>query len=119
MTQKIPTPFHYITPHTRDAVTEHKPWNWKASLKLGDSIYIWMASSGYYIKKTVTEFVRAADFDGSPGALFFISDNGVAYTVSQHKHHVIERSDGTWIYAHTGKNAAEYARKYNVKNNAK
>ena len=118
MTQKIPTPFHYITPHTRNAADSHRTWRWKVPLKLGDSIYLWMASQGYYLKKTVTEFVRAADFDGSPGALFFISGDGIAYNVDQHHHSVIERVNGTWLHAHTGKSAAEYASRYDVKNNS-
>ena len=112
----INTPFHRITVHSRNAVTSHKPWNWKTPMKVGDELYIWMASSGGFSKTTVTEFVRAACFDGSSGALFILSHDGIAYTVDQHKDAVVRRTNGTWIHAN-GRNAEEYAARYDVANN--
>ena len=114
MQNTIKTPFHYITPHTRNVATSHKPWNWGTSMEVGDTLYLWRPAYNEYSKKIITEFVRDTDFDGTPGALFFISQSGTAYTASQLKDHIIKRVDGTWLYAWNGKDASEYAARYDV-----
>lgn len=115
MTKKIfRTTFHYITAHTRNAATSYKVWNWKTTMEVGDTLYLFMPAYGEYSKKTVTEFVRAEDFDGSPGGMFFIDEDETAYTVDQLADHIIKRADGSWVYARTGADAAAYAERYNV-----
>lgn len=117
MSKTIKTPFHYITPHSVDAGDSFKPWNWKAPMKTGDTLYLWNAMYSGFSRKTITRFVRDTDFDGTPGALFFVSDDNTAYSVSQLKDHVIKRADGSWVYASTGGDASAYATRYNVESN--
>ena len=83
-------------------------------MEVGDTLYLWNPAYNEYSKKTITEFVRDTDFDGTAGALFFISHNGTAYTVSQLKDHTIKRANGTWLHASTGKDASAFAARYNV-----
>jgi hypothetical protein len=115
MQNKIKTSFHYITPHTRNAVHQHTAWNWKTPLTVGDEIYVWMPAFGGYSKKTVTEFVRAADWDSSPAGLYFISDDGIAYEANGHKDSIIRKPDGSWIHAN-GKDGTDYANRYEPHN---
>ena len=115
MTTKIKTHFHYITPHATNAGESHKPWNWKAPMQTGDTLYLWMPAFGGYSKKTVTRFVYNTDFDGSTGGLFFVDgETGLAHTVSQLPDHIIKRADGSWVYAKTGKDASDYLTRYKV-----
>lgn len=115
MTKKIfRTPFHFITAHTRNAASSFKVWNWKTTMEVGDTLYLWMPAYGEYSKKTVTEFVRAEDFDGSAGAMFFIDEDETAYTVNQLADHIIKRADGSWVFARTGKDVTEWAQRKNI-----
>ena len=100
--ETIRTPFHYIRVHSRNAETSSSVYRWKTTLELGDELYLFMPGYNEYSKKTVTEFVRAAGFDGSPAALFFIDTDGTAYSTSLLADHIIKRANGRWIYAKTG-----------------
>ena len=114
MTTKIKTHFHYIIPHATNAGDSFKPWNWKSSMKTGDTLYLWMPAYGGYSKNTIDRFVYNTDFDGTPGGLFFIDGvSGLACTVSLLNDHIIKRSNGSWIYAKTGKDASDYVTRYN------
>ena len=115
MTTKIKTQFKYITPHASNAGDTNKPWNWKAPMKTGDTLYLWQPAYGGYSKKTVTRFVYNTDFDGTTGGLFFIDgESGLACTVDQLNDHIIKRADGTWVYAKTGKDATGYITRYDI-----
>ena len=113
--ETVNTIFGRVAVLNREAATTYNPWRWKASLELGDEIYLWVAVLNKFTKTTVVEFIETQSFAGVPGPLHFIDENGVAHNATNLlADYVIRRADGSWVFAKTGKDATGHAAQYNV-----